>query len=438
MTKEEAGGDKRLHPQSVEEIVRRAQQASKVIACADTQTKNTVLIRMGTLLEEHCNDIIEANKQDLEAARKQGIGQKVLDRLIFNRKKVQSRIDALMRIVSLPDPIGQILQLQKAANGLMFGRMRVPLGVILMIYEARPHVTVNAGALCLKSGNAVLLRGGSEAKRCNTLLGNLWRKSLSEANLPPEIVQVVACSHEEVDILLQMDNYIDLVIPRGGKELIKAVSHRSRIPVIKHFAGVCHVYLDEGSDIGRGIQIALDSKCLMPEVCNAMETLLVCQTLLPELPRIVDAFWECGVIVRGCEKTQAVVSDVDPATDEDWRTEYLDNICSVRVVENVDEAIEHINRYGSHHTDTIVTDSESRARKFIQEVDSAVVITNASTMFCDGKSLGMGTEIGISTDKLHARGPMGLEELTSYKFVILGEGHIMGNQQVLERNSNRV
>jgi glutamate-5-semialdehyde dehydrogenase len=296
-----------------------------------------------------------------------------------------------------------------------------------MVYEARPHVTVNAGAFCVKSGNAAILRGGSEAKRCNRLLGRLWQESLVEAGLPSDAIQVVAGSHEQIQELLELDEYIDLVIPRGGKGLIKVVAEQSRIPVVKHYEGICHVYLDEGCDLEAGLEIAIDSKCLMPEVCNAAETLLVSKAIAGELPRIVEALRKRDVTVRGCGQTQAVAAGVEPATGEDWRTEYLDLIISIRVVADVEEAIQHVNRYGSHHTDAIVTNNEARARRFVDRVDSAVVLVNASTMFCDGESLGMGAEIGISTDKLHARGPMGLEELTSYKFVIRGHGHAMGN-----------
>jgi glutamate-5-semialdehyde dehydrogenase len=299
-----------------------------------------------------------------------------------------------------------------------------------MIYEARPHVTVNAGALCLKSGNSVILRGGSEAKRCNELLGELWIQSLAEAGLPGEAIQVVSGSHEQIKDLLGQHGSIDLVIPRGGRDLIETVNEHSKIPVIKHYSGVCHVYLDKFADIEKGIKIALDSKCLMPEVCNAMETLLVCKELSSELPRIVEAFRNSGVEVKGCERTQAIVPDLVEATEADWQTEYLDHIVSVRVVAGVDDAIEHVNKYGSHHTDTIVTDSAENAKKFTQRVDSAVVLANASSMFCDGESLGMGAEIGISTDKLHARGPMGLEELMSYKLVISGDGHVMGDPKM--------
>jgi len=382
---------------------------------------------MADKLASRKREILDANEADLADARSKGLSANLVNRLRFGEAKIDSRIRCLEKIAALPDPVGQMYGVQRRPNGLRVARARVPLGVILMIYEARPHVTANAGAFCLKSGNAAILRGGSEAKRCNAVLGNLWREALTESGLPQEAIQVIAGSHEEIGDLLQLDQYIDLVIPRGGKTLIKTVADTSRIPVVKHFAGICHVYLDQDADVDEGIAIALDSKCLMPEVCNAMETLLVCDQLNQELPRIVDAFRKHGVTVKGCERTQALVSDVEPATEEDWRTEYLDTVVSLRVVSDVDEAIDHINRYGSHHTDAIVTDSQRRASRFVQRVDSAVVLVNASTMFCDGESLGMGAEIGISTDKIHARGPMGLQELTSYKFVIRGDGHVMGD-----------
>ena len=404
-----------------------ARKISSVIAKATTQQKNTVLHIMADKLGSQKKEILSANEEDLNKARSSGVPANLIKRLRFGEEKIDSRIRCLHKIEALPDPVGQTYRSECRPNGLKVARVRVPLGVILMIYESRPHVTVNAGALCLKSGNAVLLRGGSEARRCNAFLGGLWQESLVEANLPPEAIQVVSGSHDEINDLLQEDKYLDLVIPRGGKRLIESISKKSRIPVIKHFAGICHVYIDKGAKMDRAIKIALDSKCLMPEVCNAMETLLVSEDVSVNLPRIVEAFRKWGVTVKGCEKTQAAILDVEPATEEDWGTEYLDTIVSVRVVDGVDEAIGHINRYGSHHTDTIVTDSESRARKFVRQVDSAVVLINASTMFCDGEALGMGAEIGISTDKFHARGPMGLEELTSYKFVVSGDGHVMGD-----------
>ncbi len=413
--------------ETIEVIAKNAKNAAGAVAGSSTHTRNKALLRMAELLHEQGDRILTANRKDLDAAEKQGLARNMIDRLVFNRKKIQSRISSLNKIASLSDPVGEIYEPVKTLNGMMAARMRVPLGVIMMIYEARPHVTINAGAFCLKSGNAAILRGGSEAKECNTVLGEMWSKAVSDSGLPAESVQVIYGSHEEIHGLLKLDDYIDLVIPRGGKKLIQTVSESSKIPVIKHFEGICHVYLDQGCDLGRGIDVALDSKCLMPEVCNAMETLLVHESLEPELARIVGAFQHCGVKVKGCERTRKAVPGVLEATEEDWRTEYLDMIVSVRVVEGVDQAAEHINTFGSHHTDSIVTDSEGRGRAFVSKVDSGVVLVNASTMFCDGESLGMGAEIGISTDKIHARGPMGLRELMSYKFVILGEGHVMGD-----------
>lgn len=409
------------------EVARNARRASSVLASATRQQKDTVLLTMVGRLSDSTSQILAANQEDLDHAAAAGLPAKLIQRLRFGEDKIVARQRSLQKIAELPDPVGQVFRSERRPNGLEVTRVRVPLGVVLMVYEARPHVTVNAGAFCVKSGNAAILRGGSETQRCNRLLGRLWQESLVEAGLPSDAIQVVAGSHDEIHELLQLDEYIDLVIPRGGKGLIKVVAERSRIPVIKHYEGICHVYLDEGCDLDAALKIAVDSKCLMPEVCNAAETLLVSKAITGELPRIVEALQERGVTVRGCEQTRAVAAGVEPATEEDWRTEYLDLIVSIRLVADVQEAVEHVNRYGSHHTDAIVTDSEDRAQRFVDQVDSAVVLVNASTMFCDGESLGMGAEIGISTDKLHARGPMGLEELTSYKFVIRGQAHAMGH-----------
>ncbi|KPK50526.1 MAG: hypothetical protein AMK72_02075 [Planctomycetes bacterium SM23_25] len=410
------------------EVAKTARQVASVTARAPTPQKNAALKAMAARLESCRQQVRHANEADLAEAMAAGMRPQLVDRLRFGDGKIDARIRCLHKIVELPDPVGEVFREDERPNGLRVARVRVPLGVILMVYEPRPHVTVNAGAFCLKSGNAAILRGGSEAKHCNGLLGELWKESLAEAGLPTEAIQVVCGGHEDIEALLGLDEYIDLVIPRGGKGLIEAVSRRSRIPVIKHYAGVCHVYVDKGADIRDSIAIALDSKCLMPEVCNAMETLLVHREQAGELPRIVSALKHAGVTVRGCLLTRSVVPEVEPASEDDWRTEYLDSLLAVRVVKNIEEAVRHINTYGSHHTDAIVTADESRAQQFVDQVDSAVVLVNASTMFCDGESLGMGAEIGISTDKLHARGPMGLEELTSYKFVIRGNGHVMGGE----------
>jgi glutamate-5-semialdehyde dehydrogenase len=410
----------------IREIARNARRAAEALVSAPTAAKNAALGRMARLLSERQADVLSANEADRRRAAEAGTPAGLVKRLGFGEAKLASRIRCLEKIRALPDPVGRILSTRRMDNGMMAARMRVPLGVILMIYEARPHVTVNAGAFCLKSGNAAILRGGSEARDCNALLGEIWRAALAEAGLPEAAVQVVSGSHEEIGELLTLTDEIDLVIPRGGPGLIRAVAEQSRIPVIKHFAGVCHVYVDRDADLESALRITLDSKCLMPEVCNAMETLLVHESHTGWLGSLVGRLGEHGVTVRGCRRTREAVPGVEAATEEDWSTEYLDHILSLRVVGDVGEAASHINTWGSHHTDVIVTDSLARSRRFIQTVDSAVVLVNASTMFCDGESLGMGAEIGISTDKLHARGPMGLEELTSYKHVLTGEGHVMG------------
>lgn len=408
------------------DIATRAQKASAEIARADTLTKNAVLHKMAELVEQGIEDICRANSEDLHRARKNGIADALYERLVFDESKARSRIDSLKKIASLPDPVGQIIEQQRTANGLIVGRVRVPLGVILMIYEARPHVTVNAGAFAVKSGNAIICKGGSEAQGCNSLLGRMWAEALASAGLSPDIVQVPSLSHDSVDTLLTLQDDINLVIPRGGKNLIKTVAERSRIPVIKHFEGVCHVYIGHKADTTKALQILLDSKLLMPAVCNAAETLLLDASMTSWLPFLLNACDENGIETRCCERIGAQFPNRKPATEEDWRTEYLDRIYSIRIVDDIDAAMDHISRYGSGHTDVIVTEDYSQAMRFTREVDSSVVLVNASTMFCDGETLGMGAEIGISTDKFHARGPMGLNELTSYKHVIWGDGQIMG------------
>jgi glutamate-5-semialdehyde dehydrogenase len=396
------------------------------LGVASREQKDAVLLAMARRLANHADKILETNQLDLQEAVAADLPANMVARLRFGKEKILSRQQSLGKIAQLPDPVGQTIRSATRPNGLEVARVRVPLGVVLMVYEARPHVTVNAGAFCLKSGNAAILRGGSEAKHCNRLLGQLWQQSLAEAELPTEAIQVISGSHQAIRELLQLNEYIDLVIPRGGKRLIKAVAEHSRIPVIKHYEGICHVYLDEIADLPSAVNIVVDSKCLMPEVCNAAETLLVSQAVAEHLPAVVQALRDRGVALRGCEAARQIDDQLEPATDDDWRTEYLDMILSIRLVEGIDEAIKHINQYGSHHTDTIVTGEAAHAERFTAGVDSGVVLVNASTMFCDGESLGMGAEIGISTDKLHARGPMGLEELTTYKFVIRGDGHVMG------------
>jgi glutamate-5-semialdehyde dehydrogenase len=400
--------------------------AGKKIAFVDGEIKNEVLRSMAHLLKRSIPQILSANKKDLDEAEKKAVPSELIKRLIFDEKKIAGRIVSLEKIIKLPDPVGKITDCHRTENGLTAGKMKVPLGVILMIYEARPHVTVNGGALCFKAGNSVILRGGSEAANSNLVIGHLWQKALAENGLPSGAIQVVSGGHQEVDELLQMDEYIDLVIPRGSESFVRYVSQNTRIPVIKHSAGICHVYIDETADIEKGIKIAVDSKCLMPSVCNAAETLLINERCMPYIPRIIESLIKKGVKIKGCAKTRSVVKDIEPATEEDWSTEYLDKIFSVRVVDDISEAIRHINNYGSHHTDTIVTENHTSAERFVQEVDSAVVLVNASTMFCDGETLGMGAEVGISTNRIHARGPVGMDSLTTYKHVIFGSGQTMG------------
>lgn len=409
------------------DIARQALEVSKLMANAGTDSKNAALRAMAVKLAERRKDIVAANNEDIEEARSSGTPENVLKRLVFSDSKIESRINSLDKIAALPDPVGQVIRKDEIVGEMTAERVRVPLGVILMIYEARPHVSVNAGAFCMKAGNAAILRGGKEARRCNDLLGRLWGESLAESGLPANAIQVISGSHEEIAELLQLEQYINLVIPRGGKSLIEAVARQSRIPVVKHYAGVCHVYVDAESDAEKAADIVIDSKCLMPEVCNAMETVLVSESRPDALKIILEAFEKRGVRVRGCRKTIEHAPNVEKADDSDWETEYLDLVVSIKMVRDVEEAIAHINRYGSHHTDSIVTENTRAAEAFRRGVDSGVVLINASTMYCDGESLGMGAEIGISTDKLHARGPMGLEELTSYKFVITGNGNVMGN-----------
>jgi len=414
--------------EDVPQIARRSREAAALAARAGTEQKNDVLRHLGRLLEEQCGEIVAANRADMDAGSA-GVSGALLKRLEFDASKVQSRIESLKLIAELPDPVGQVSSLRRLPNGLLAGRMRVPIGVLLVIYEARPHVTINGGALGLKAGNAVIMRGGSEAKRCNALLGRLWAESLAANDLPGDAVQVISTSHDAIAELLQLDDLIDLVIPRGGKGLIRTVAEQSRIPVIKHFEGVCHVYVGEQADTTKALKIILDSKLLMPAVCNAAETVLVDSAMKGWLPLMLSAMADSGIEIRGCQTVCDIAPGAKPATDEDWGTEYLDTICSVRVVKDLSEAIAHLSQYGSGHTDTIVTENYSHAQRFVREVDSSVVLVNASTMFCDGQALGMGAEIGISTDKLHARGPMGLEELTSYKHVIYGEGQVMGSRE---------
>jgi len=410
----------------VEQLCQKAKSASEHMAKATTAQKNRAIEKMIELLETRGEEILEANKKDLEEARESGLSQKVVNRLVFDQGKLDWRVRSLKKLVELPDPVGQKIHTQKRPNELMVAKVRAPLGVIAMIYEARPHVTVNAGAFCIKSSNAAILKGGSEVKHSNQVIGEFWQEALQEAGLPGDTVQVVSLSHEEVSQLLKKDQYLSLIIPRGGKGLIRAVTEQSRIPVVKHEEGICHVYVEGTADMEDAVKVTLDSKLLMPEVCNAAETLLVDDGVAEDfLPGMAEAFRGAGVTMKGDARAREIVS-MEEATEEDWRTEYLDKIISIRVVKDEKEAIEHINSYGSHHTDTIMSQNFRKINRFLKEVDSGVVLVNASTMFDDGEELGIGAEIGISTNKLHARGPMGMEDLTIYKWTVIGDGHVKG------------
>ncbi|HHB13163.1 MAG TPA: glutamate-5-semialdehyde dehydrogenase [Chromatiales bacterium] len=404
----------------------RARTAAARLAGAGTGAKNAALEAMASALEAEEDRLRAENERDLEAGRARGLDEALLDRLTLNPERIAAMAQGLREIAALPDPVGEVTGLARRPSGIEVGRMRVPLGVIGIIYESRPNVTADAAGLCLKSGNAAILRGGSEAIHSNRAIAACIRSGLQAAGLPEAAVQLVdTTDRAAVGLLLRMDRHVDVIIPRGGKGLIERVSAESTIPVIKHLDGICHVYIDEGADLDKAVRIADNAKTQRYGVCNAMETLLVAASMAEAvLPRLKAVYEAKGVELRGCPRTRAILPDVAAATEEDWRTEYLAPILSIRVVDDVDEAIEHINTYGSHHTDSIVTEDYTRARRFLREVDSSSVMVNASTRFADGFEYGLGAEIGISTDKLHARGPVGLEGLTTQKYIVFGEGQI--------------
>ncbi|MEJ5211338.1 MAG: glutamate-5-semialdehyde dehydrogenase [Burkholderiales bacterium] len=410
----------------MKQVGQQARAASRAMARADTQTKNRALVTMAAAIERDQEKLLAANARDLERARAAGLDAALLDRLALTAKAVAAMAEGLRQIAALPDPVGSITDLNYRPSGIQVGRMRVPLGVIGIIYEARPNVTADAAGLCLKSGNAAILRGGSEAIESNQAIAACVREGLSAAGLPETAVQVIETTDRAaVGELITMKEYVDVIVPRGGKGLIERVINEARIPVIKHLHGVCHVYIDDRADLDKAVNIADNAKTSRYGTCNTMETLLVAEGVAQAvLPRIARIYLEKGVEMRGCAKSRAIVPDMKPATEEDWSTEYLAPIISIRVVPDLDAAIEHINTYGSQHTDAIVTEDYSRARRFLREVDSSSVMVNASTRFADGFEYGLGAEIGISTDKIHARGPVGLEGLTCQKFVVLGDGQV--------------
>jgi glutamate-5-semialdehyde dehydrogenase len=405
---------------------RQARIAGREISRTESGKKNLALLKIAETIENSHERLIAENRKDLEAGKANGLDSASLDRLEIKPSGIQAMVEGLKQVAALPDPVGEITDLSYRPTGIQVGQMRVPLGVIGIIYESRPNVTVDAAALCLKSGNACILRGGSEAIHSNQAIAFCITEGLNAAGLPVEAVQIVATADRDaVGELITMDQYVDVIVPRGGKSLIERISKDATIPVIKHLDGICHVYIDDTADIDKAIRIAVNAKTHRYGVCNAMETLLVADSIAAKiLPLLAEQYHAKGVELRGCLKTCSLVPNCVRATEQDWHTEYLAPVLSIKVVAGIDEAIEHINQYSSSHTEAIVTEDYTLARRFLREVDSSSVMVNASTRFADGFEYGLGAEIGISTDKLHARGPVGLKGLTSLKYIVLGDGHI--------------
>ncbi len=404
----------------------QARRAGREISRTETAKKNAALLKIAETIERNAGKLIAENAKDLTAGKANGLDAAMLDRLALTLKSIATMAEGLRQVAALPDPVGEITGLSYQPSGIQVGQMRVPLGVIGIIYESRPNVTVDAAALCLKSGNACILRGGSEAIHSNQAIAGCISQGLTDAGLPVEAVQIVATADRQaVGELITMSQYVDVIVPRGGKSLIERISKEASIPVIKHLDGICHVYIDDSADLDKAVTIAMNAKTHRYGVCNAMETLLVAESIAAKiLPVLAGQYVNKGVELRGCSKTCTLIPDCKRAKEDDWRTEYLAPILSIKIVSGLTEAIEHINFYGSLHTDTIVTEDYTKARQFLREVDSSSVMVNASTRFADGFEYGLGAEIGISTDKLHARGPVGLTGLTSLKFIVLGDGHI--------------
>lgn len=415
--------------QQIEELGQKARAAARVLALSSKDQKNAALMAMADALEASGEEILAANGRDLAAAPGYGLNAAAVDRLKLDAARVRAMAEGVRQVASLPDPCGEIIREWTRPNGITITKIRVPIGVVGIIYESRPNVTADAAVLCLKSGNACILRGGKEAIHSNTAIARALSAGAVKAGLPAEVIQLVPfIDREGVRLLAQMDRYLDVIVPRGGHALIEAVVEHARMPVIKHYHGVCHVYVDQVADLAMAEEIAVNAKCQRPGVCNAMETLLVHREVAEKfLPSVARALRDQGVELRGDRRTIEVLgAGIKAATEEDWTTEYLDLILSIRVVDSLEAAIDHIEHYGSHHSDSIVTTDEAAARKFLAAVDSAAVFWNVSTRFSDGGEFGFGAEIGISTDKLHARGPMGLEELTTYKYLVTGNGQVRG------------
>jgi len=411
---------------AIQAMAKDAKQSARLLRIAKRSEKDAALEFMAEQILSKKEEIIVINAKDTALAKENGLNPAMIDRLTLDEKTITSMIDGLHEVAALPDPVGEVTSMWKRPNGLQVGQIRIPLGVIGFIYESRPNVTVDAAALCIKSGNAVLLKGGSEAMHSNLILNEILSEALKKANLPEKSIQVIPYKeHEAVGILLGMDKYVDLIIPRGGEGLISFVVENSRIPVLKHFKGVCHVYVDECADLDMARKICFNAKVQRPGVCNAMETMLVHKNVASSfLPGMIEEFTSAGVEIRACENTLKLIPNLILANESDWPAEYLDFILAVKIVEDMDEAIDHIEKYGSNHTETIVTNHYERSQKFLERVDASVVLINASTRFNDGFELGLGAEIGINTSKLHAYGPMGLKELTTTKFIVYGSGQV--------------
>ena len=413
-------------PKYVQAVGKRARAAAREIARADTGKKDAALTAIATAIEAGAGELKAENEKDLAAGKQHGLDTALLDRLELNDARIAAMAEGLREMALLPDPVGSISEMNHRPSGIQVGRMRVPLGVIGIIYESRPNVTADAAGLCLKSGNAAILRGGSEAIHSNQAIARYIHQGLAEAGLPADVVQVIETTDRAaVGELIRMQEYVDVIVPRGGKGLIERISAESRVAVIKHLHGVCHTYIDDLADIDKAIRVAVNAKTQRYGTCNTMETLLVSKDIAERvLPPLADEYQAAGVELRGCEVTQKIVPGVTAATEADWEAEYLAPILAIRIVDDLDAAMDHIARYGSSHTDVIVTESLPRANRFLNEVDSSSVMVNASSRFADGFEYGLGAEIGISTDKLHVRGPVGLEGLTTLKYIVIGDGHI--------------
>jgi glutamate-5-semialdehyde dehydrogenase len=410
----------------MQSVGREARVASRLVAKAETAAKNRSLQQMAAAIKRDEQVLLAANAMDVESAAKRGLDSAIIDRLTLTAKSIAGMAEGLLQIAALADPVGEVTDLKYRPSGIQVGRMRVPLGVIGIIYEARPNVTADAAGLCLKAGNAAILRGGSEAINSNRAIAACVKEGLEAAGLPETAIQVVEITDRQaVGELITMKEFVDVIVPRGGKGLIERISNEARIPVIKHLDGVCHVYIDDHADLDKALRVADNAKTQRYGTCNTMETLLVHEAIAEKvLPPLCKIYFDKGVELRGDIASRAIIPQMKGATEQDWGTEYLAPILSVRIVGGLDQAIEHITVYGSQHTDSIITEDYSRARRFLREVDSSSVMVNASTRFADGFEYGLGAEIGISTDKLHARGPVGLEGLTSQKFIVLGDGHV--------------